>query len=111
MVKAKEPYYEGEDKMNWPTLYDLLRMVNFRYYDSDATHETLKHNTNTIRIYLTHCAEDWIEFGIYDFGSDINKEKLIKCTFNPEILSQKVNSFYVDDYLNILCVHVEELNG
>lgn len=107
-MSSKEPYYDGNDKMNYLTLYDFLRTYNFRYYDSNAPSENLKHNSTTIRIYFGESCDDWFELGMYDYGSDVSMEGSIKTTINPQLLSRKVINFYVEDYLQILCVHLEK---
>lgn len=101
-------WYDGEDKITCQTLYDFLRLYNFRHYDEDAPSNRLKHNTQTIRIHYGEHTTDWFEFGMYDFGPDSHMEKALKTVINSKLLTHKVTSFSVDDYLNMLNVFLEE---
>ena len=86
-------------------LEELLNLYNFRLYREDLR-DNNKENSNTIRIYLDY--ENWFEFGIDDWCSDKTKEENIKKALNKSILEQEVESFKVDDDMDIFVVYLKE---
>lgn len=102
--------YEGNDKITYPTLYDFLRLYNFRFYDNDAPSGEQKYNTEVARIHYGDSTGKWVEFGVFDYGPDTRKEEALKLTPSSKLLEAKVESFYVDTYtseLNILLGGIE----
>ncbi len=88
------------------TLEELLNLYNFRLYRDDLRDEN-KENSNTIRIYL-NCFS-WFEFGIDDWSSDGIKANNIKKILDKNLLNREVESFNVNDDMNMLTVYLAEL--
>ena len=86
-------------------LEELLKLYNFRLYRTDL-HDNNKENSNTIRIYLDF--QNWFEFGIDDWSSDEQKATNIKRILTEDILNKEVDSFRVDDDMNIFVVYLKE---
>lgn len=87
-------------------LEELLNLYNFRLYRDDLRDEN-KENSNTIRIYLDRF--NWFEFGIDDWPSDKTKANNIKKILDKNLLNQEVESFNVNDDMNMLTVYLVEL--
>lgn len=87
------------------TLEELLNIYNFRLYRDDLRDEN-KENSNTIRIYLDY--RNWFEFGIDDWSSDKTKSENIKKVLDKYLLKRKVESFSVNDDMNMLVVYLVE---
>lgn len=84
-------------------LKELLEIYNFRLYRSDC--EDNKENTNTIRIYLD--CDKWFEFEVDDWGTNKYKMDIIKAVLLKDILKSRVDSFTVNDDMNILTVYLQ----
>lgn len=100
--------YEGNDKIAYPTLYDFLRLYNFRFLDGDAPSTAKKYNSEVVRIHYGSLDKQWVKFGMYDYGSDVSKEGALKLALSSKLLNAKVESFEVDTYNSELNVFLEE---
>lgn len=77
------------------TLREFLKLFNFRFFD-----ERGKENSDTIRIMFDF--NDWFEFGIYDFGDEDDRNKLIERSINKKVLDTEVSSIDTQE----LCIRI-----
>lgn len=75
-------------------LIEFLLKYNFRR----PTKEGNGFDTNIVRIYLSEKnVDDWIEFGLYDFDSENNKQNRIRFSLNKELIERKISYYYYDE--------------
>lgn len=89
-------------------LRELIDLYNFRQYRDEIKLESLKYDTNIVRIYFDENigTNHYVEFGIYDFGEDEYKQEIYETFINKKMLERKVESIYFDYDLNTFCIHL-----
>lgn len=95
-----------DNKMNNMTLEQFLLTYDFRDYIVNIhLTENEKMDTTQVRIYLPS-GNEWFEFGIYNFDSNILLLKRINEIFNSKILNSYIYSMRSLDN-NILAIYLD----
>lgn len=96
------------DKIDLKT---FLNKYSFKAYRSDVKHEDNKCDTDIIRIYLhndSYRSNQYVEFGVYDFGTDSETRKIFESFIRKDILNKNIEFIWRDDDLNMTCVNLEK---
>jgi len=86
-------------------LRELLKDYDWCWYDKNAPNQH-KCNTRTVRVYLgsSETISPYFEIGRCEVFN--RKDCRLEDFLRDDILNFEVSRYYVDDYLNILCVHL-----
>lgn len=86
-------------------LREIIPLINFRYYNENASNEDDKYDSSLIRLILDR--HTWIYIGADDYGCCGALES-IKQFVKPEILDMEVGSIAMNEGLN--CIDIDLTN-
>lgn len=85
------------------TLIEFLLNYNFRKPVGENGF-----STSIVRIYLDNFPENWIEYGLYDFDNEENKNKRIRDSLNINLITRIVRSYYYDEDEEVFIIFLDE---
>lgn len=86
-------------------LIDFLLKYNFRKPNETGN----GFYTKIVRIYLSEVnLDDWIEYGLYDFGGEDSKKNRIIYSLNKNLAERKVSYYCYDELEEVFSIFLEE---